>query len=43
LRFTAQHEGLWLLWWCHRRMMLRIHHMRHSIEPKQRPRTALGC
>jgi len=22
LRFTAQHEGLWLLWWCHRRMML---------------------
>ena len=41
LSFTAQHEGLWLLRRCHRRMMLGIHHVRHSIESKQ-PRTAGG-
>jgi hypothetical protein len=37
LGFTAQHEGFWLLRRRHGRMMLRIHHVRHSnFESKQR-------
>jgi hypothetical protein len=37
LRFATQHEGFRLLRGSHRRMMLGIHHVRHSIESKRRP------
>lgn len=42
LRFATQHEGFRLLWGSHRRMMLGIHHVRHSIESKRRRGDATG-
>ena len=34
LGFTAQHEGLWFLRRSHSRMMLGVHHVRHSTDSK---------
>ena len=34
LSLAAEHEGFRLLWWCHRCMMLGIHHMGHSKDSK---------